>query len=541
MEDQTQQGYESLDKEFKDLQAKFSKFKVKDFYSENESDKASEDARTFNEMSIKIARIKKSTELREYYQKKFKGCRVDVFIEAPFENCSLIGYEKHTLELEYDAFKPLKQKIIVSDGSYSGTISTVSNSINVSQDAHYETIYQLQHITKTIKVSFYVRVMKEDADSTIKFDDKSLTFIDVALFKKPKQATTGFKLFKIFSYISSCTLLAAFVITILQTIGSNYIIGRLISKGKLENLGTGFVNFFNSPALQIILISLTALYLASQIIVFVTAKHYNSSVPTREFEMLKNVPTQIANTAFMLITLTFFMFTNAVSFAYCAAPNLPYSTASGIFSNLDFIEKFAEIAHLETTRAFTFASHGDAAIYLAGVAISFSELVGMVYVLVRILMSVIEIVGIYTNISSVEQDMYERSKLTDKKLAEYETKLKEFNKNLVIIDDANLHPSITKRVPAVFDSESNLIPSKKIQHIQKGRFNPFRLFIPACVLPLIGVVFLVFDAIHDLCATNLFPGSDFVKIAAYLVLLATSSGAFTIAIKINEKCSKLDD
>lgn len=537
MEDRTIEGYTALQDELKNLQTSLTKLKLKDSYKD--SDTAGEHARAYNDIRMRIEKINKLLEVREYYLKQYKGCVVDVFLEAPFENCSLLGYEKQTIDVAYEALKPKKEKVLVGV-DYRGTVSTINNSVTLKEEGYYDDIFVLEKVTKTVKTSFYVRVTKQN-ENTLKLDDKSFTYIDVCYFKKPSTATAKFKLFKIFNYISSFTLIAAFIITLLQTIGSNYIIGRQVSKGNLANLGEGFVKFFTSPALQIILLSLIAVYFISQIIVIICTKEYNKCVSTKNFEMLKNIPTQIVNTLTLITAFIFFMFTNTVSFAYCAAPNLPYGAASGIFSNVGIIEKFAEIAHLETTRTFTFASNVEAAIYLGGVAISFCELLCMLYVVTRIVVTVIEILIHYNNISEIEEDMYERTKLNEKNITEYENKLKEFNKNLVIIDDFNLYPGVSKRVPSVFDSESNLRKSRKISHLQNGRFDPYRLFFATIIVPIIGITFLVFDGIHDLCATGFFPGSNFAKGACYVVLIVILGGIALLGFKTHERNGKLDD
>ena len=540
MEDKTKEGYDAINNELATVEASYAaiKIKMKESYKDRES--ANADAKTFNEMTLKIAKLKKLIEIREYYKNKFKGCQVDVFLEPPFDNCSILGYEKQTVDFGYDALKVTKKKVLVGV-DYTGTVSTISNSINIRENGYYDNIFVLEHVIKSTKSSFYVRITKGTENNTIKFDDKSLTYIDVTHFKKPSKATIGYNLFKIFSYISSVALIAAFVMTILQTIGSNFIIGRRISKGKIESLGGGFVKFFSSPVLQIILLCLLLIYLGSKIVVFATTKHYNKSVPTKEYDIIKNMPTQIVNTIVILLAFTFFLFAHTVSFVYCAAPNLPYGEVSGIFSKLNFIQRFAEISHLETTRAFTFASNIEAAIYLGGVTISFCELVGMLYVIIRIFLIVIEILANNSAFYEVETAMEDRAKLTEKKLAEYETKFKEYNKTVVTIDDSNLFPGVIKRIPSVFDSESNFRNSKKIGQLQSGKFNPFRLFIPVILIPLMGIVFFVFDAIHDVCATNFFPGSNAVKLFGYFVLISISAGAGFIASKIYEKRSKLDN
>ena len=538
MEDRTKEGYDAINYELANVEATYKTLKIKEAYKTRED--AVTDAKTFNEMTMKIAKLKKLTEIKDFYKKQYKNCTVDIFLDPPFENCSLLGYEKQVLNIEYDALKAKKDKTLVGVG-YSGTVSTISNSINLREDGYYDTIYVLKHIIKSAKVSYYVRITKKTSEKTISLNDKSFNYIDVAYFKKPSKTTIGFNLFKIFSFLSSFALIAAFIMIILQTIGCNFVIGRKISVGKLNSLSNGFVNFFSSPVLQIILLSLIGVYLVSQIIVISTIKHYNKIVSIKNYEMLKNIPTQIVNTIVILLVFTFFLFTNAVSFAYCAAPNLPYGESNGIFSKLTIIKRFADIAHLESTKSFTFASNLEAAIYLGGVAISFSELVGMLYVIGRIAFTIYEIIMIISNSSDIEMVLNERSKLTDKKLAEYEKMLKEFNENLVTIDDTQLFLGVIKRIPSIFDSESGLRESKKIKHIQNGRFNPAKLFVPAIFIPLICIVFFVFDAIHNVCATSFFPGSNFVKIIGYFVLIAISFGAGIITGKIYSKNNKLDD
>jgi len=474
MEDRSLYSYEAMQKEMQTALAKLEASKLESSYKSK--DKADEKVKAYNEMLLLAAKYKKINEIRDYYMKKFQECFVDIFLESPFDNSMLLGYEKHTYEISYDAYKVEKDQVLV-DVDRTASVSTVSNTVTVREAGVYKDIYVPVPIVKRKKVSFYVRVRKKVSLDTFKLDDKAFTYLDVVKFNKPTKPTTGYKLFKIFSYISKITLIPAFILVLLQTIGSNFIIGRLASYGKIESLGAGFVGFFTSPALRIILYCLIGIYLVSQIFVIINARHYNECVSSKEFELLKNTGTQIVNTVTILLAFTFFLFTNAVSFAYCAAPNLPYGEVGGIFGGLGFVQRFGEIAHLETTRAFTFANNGEAAIYILGVAISFVELLCMLYVIGRILFSIFNILKLYSDFSDIESDMIERGKTSEKKLTEYKNKLDEFNKNLISLEDKDICPGIYNRVPSMFNSESSFTNSKKVDQMLNGRLNIGKLFM----------------------------------------------------------------
>lgn len=539
MKDRTQEGYEAIQDELRNLESSHRELqlKIKESYKDRES--AAADARSFNDISFRIAKLKKRDDIKAFYEKKYPGCTVDIFLEPPFENCALLGYEKQLVEVSYDAMRIKKDKVLVGV-DYVGSVSTVSNSVNVREIGNYVDIYLFNPTIKAKKVSYYIRITKAGGNK-VELDDKAYTYIDAVYLKKPTKPNVGFKLFTIFNHISKISLFTAMLMIVLRVVGSNFVIGRMVSRGKIESLGAGFVGFFNSPVLYIMLLSLIGIYIVGQIGVIVTAKHYNDALSTKDFEKVKNVPTLIVNTIVMLSCLGFFLFANTISFAYSAAPHLPYGEFGGIFGGLGYVERFASIAHAEATRAFTFATNLDAAIYLSGVAISFCELVGVLLLLFRMLLLFTEILLDFgSNIPDAKDAMYDRSKLSAKKLAEYETKLKEFNQSLVYIEDKNLYPGVWDRELSVFSCESDFREGKKASYLHRGRFNPAKIFIPFSVIPLIGIVFFVFDGIHDLAATGFFPGSNFVKYAGYVIFIAISGGLWFLFAKVHEKCSKLD-
>lgn len=538
MKDRSIHSYEAMQKELQDSLLKLENTKLESSY--NSRDKADSKVSAYNEMLLSAAKYKKINEIREFYIKKYPDCFVDIFLELPFENSILLGYEKHIYYIEYDAYKVRKEQVLV-DVDYRGSVSTTNNTLTIREQGVYKDIFVPEAIVKRKKVAFYVRVRKNVSLDTLKLDDKAFTYIDVVKFNKPSKPSTGYKLFKIFSHLSNIVLAVAFIMVLLQTIGCNFIIGRQVSYGKIESLGAGFVGFFTSPVLKIVLYALIGIYVASQVFVIINAKHYNERVSTKDFELLRNTGTQIINTIAIVVVFAFFMFTNSVSFAYCAAPNLAYAENGGIFSGLGFVQRFGEIAHLESTKAFTFATKGDAAIYILGVALSFTELLCMLYVVGRILFCIFNIFQINNNFYFVEEAMHERAKLSEKKLAEYKDKLDEFNRNIITIEDKDLCPGIYDRVPSIFSSESNFRSGKKVHQMLNGRLNFGKLFSPIIFIGLISLCFLIFDGVHNACATNLFPGSGFVKFFAYLVAAMIFFGGTWLTIMVWLKAGKLDD
>lgn len=537
MEDKTKDARDALLAEVAIMQKECETVSIQDEYKTEDAAKA--DAEKADQFNFKSERLRVMKGMMDHYSEKYKGCRADVFYEPPFDNCSLFGYEKHFANVTYYTYKVKKTQVLVNVG-YKATVSTTSNSVNVREEGDTVDIYYLEGYYKTVKCPYFVRVMKEDNEKQVKLNDATFDYIDVKYFNKSKEKTTGLKLYNIFNYVNLSALLASFIMILLQTIGCNFVIGRLISKGKLASLSEGLVNFSTSPVLKIILLSCIGIYFVSYIGLLVTTKYYNNCISSRDFSLLKNIPTQIVNFITMLLVFSCFMLCNSVSCAYCSAPGFPYGEASGLFSGLGFVKKFAEIAHLESTRAFTFASHADAAIYLAGVTISFCELVGMLYVIAKMVFTILKIVALSSDMWDIEKALTDRAKLTDKKIEEYAKNLKEFNENIMDISDADLYPSTIKRIPSIFDSKSNLRESKKIKQLQNGKFNPARFLALLNIIPIMGIVFFVFDGIHDLCVTGFFPGSNVVKYFGYVVLMAISFGITYLATKF-VKALHLDD
>ncbi len=530
---QERNSWAEIQERFNALQAQSQSINLKNAYKKRED--AIADKNSFNKLQKETMIMKTMIDLYKEYSKK--GVEVDIFTEPPFENCSMLGYEKQYVKIDYSAFKVKKDKVLTSV-QVKGTVSTISNSIQTHEYGNYTDYFYLAEAQKSVKQAYYVRRRKpsEEANVELSYDDNLVNYVDVNCFNKSTEKTKGYIFYKVSQFINRISLLAGMLCLLFMFIGNNYIIGQCLAYGKTTELGELFLKIFNTP-FEIAALACLGLYLVSSIMKMCSVKHYNNLVSSAEFAKMENIYAIALKTALTIIAFLVAIYTNAMNYCYVQAVYEPYNNYQSLFSGFPLVDKFAEVCARPESYQYAFDNFGQASIFLGGISISLTGLLIPVLVIVKTVFVAFDFKRLY----EVEGKLIKRKEFVDskKKQQNIEKKFKAINESLITFDSRSRSRQVYKYVPAVFDSNSEIIESQKTNRIKNGKFNFGMLFYAIALVFIPLLTFLIYDSVTDLCALKTI--TWFGKLCLYWVVLSGASAVLTFAVKFSLNKNKLDD